>query len=420
MTDSMLKISVKEPDNKIRNLLQNAFADQLIFDDETPDIRIEYYTDLPQEFTDGVIYLSSSPIYGNPAYAGKFFARITYEKIEAQVEDNDYFIKEFLYYFKTKFLKEYSIAFAEVALTTQCNLKCEHCCVDHFRPVRPINIRYYKQFLDDFKQQGGMEVTFTGGEPTLQYDLLKSLIVYCTSIGLDAGMITNGTMLNKDKLEDLKQVGIQYIFVSLYGSESNHDKFTAVAGSYERSLQTLKAARDAGINTMISTVATCDSLRNGDIGKLLELASREHVRVYINDVVPVGNYADKEIQSLPTPEKDLLQQYMQLDMVKKNEKYFYGYTGVCNQMRRRLYVSAFGDVCPCPYIQISFGNIEQQRLDEIKDNVIKSGYLNQPYRAGCLAAQSRGFMETFLKPIHADKPIKYTEHPWFKGKTDDL
>lgn len=407
-----LKVKIEEPESKIKSLLLKNFNQKIEPCEENYDIRIVYIEEEPNDIQNNTIYLSLKGEYGNIKNAGKVFGRIDYSTIVDELDNNDYYIREFVFYFRTKYLKEYSIAFAEVALTPKCNLNCVHCCIADIKEKELVPFESYKKFFNEFKKQGGIEITFTGGEPTMEYELLKKCIEYCSSINIEAGIITNGTLLNYERLKQLKKAGMQYIFVSLYGKK--HDEFTKVKGSFDKSVETIKIAKKLGLNTMITTVATHTLLSDGSIDLLLKLTKDIGVRLYINNITPVGRYNNKKEELLKKEELNQIKEYFKLPYVKKNEKYFYGYTGVCNQLIRRIYISTYGDLCPCPYIQISFGNIKNETMDEIKDKIIKSGYLKQPYKAGCLATQSKEFIETFLDPTVENSPLYYRKHPWFQ------
>jgi len=408
----MLKVKLLEPSFKILELLNNNFKGKFQVVEEDYDVRIVYTTDTPQNIEENTIYLSKKAEYGVPKTAGKIFGRVDYDTIKPVLDDNEYYIREFIFYFRTKYLNEYVIAFAEVAITPECNLKCVHCCIANIEEKNLPTFEDYKRFFDQFKEQGGLEITFTGGEPTMNFEFLRKCIEYCSSINIMAGIITNGTLLNYERLSQLKEAGMQYIFVSLYGKK--HDEFTKVAGSFEKSLNTVRIAQELGINTMITTVITREMLLDGSMEFLLDISKQEKVRLYFNNITPVGRYHDKKDQMLSAQELKKVNEYLKLPNVKKNEKYFYGYTGVCNQLIRRMYISAYGDFCPCPYIQISFGNIKNETMDEIKDKIIDSNYLNQPYKSGCLATKSMGFVKEFLEPTIDKSPLYYKDHPWFK------
>ena len=410
----MLKVSITEPADFLQKLLKNIFADKVMFKDDDYDLRI-VVSDSPADLTDPkTIYLSATATYGDPDTAGKIFYLPNYSDIKANLEENNYYIKEFIYYIRTKFFKEYTVAFAEISITSACNLSCEHCSIAKLKSGPALPVAVYKNFLDEFKKQGGLEVTFTGGEPSLEFDLLCELAHYCKSLGLYNGIVSNGIPLTSEKLALLKANGMNHILVTLYGK--NHDKFTRSVGSFERSLQTARAAQKMGFNTLISTVATHETLNDGSFDFLLDIVKREGVRLFVNKITPVGRYAANMKNRLTVEDLRKLKNYLQMECVKKSEKYFYGYAWGCHQAHKRIYISSSGDICPCPFVHISFGNILTDTLETVKNKIQNSGFLGEIKGSMCLASQSDEFIKNFLEPIEAGNPTYYQQHPWFIRK----
>ena len=98
-----------------------------------------------------------------------------------------------------------------ISLTDKCNLNCIYCFNKKERHKR-INSRSesrvskdnFIKLLMEFKNMHGTKVIFTGGEPTLNNDLIE-LCNVAKSIGLETHFITNGTLLNSINIEELSE-----------------------------------------------------------------------------------------------------------------------------------------------------------------------------------------------------------------------
>jgi len=409
-----IKIKVSEDKDYIKELLNNTFNEKIVFCNEDYDLRIIYAIERPNILDEDTIYLSETSEYGDSDTAGKLFGKIEYDKILPNLYDNDYYIREFIYYFRTKYLNEDIFAFSEVAITPKCNLACKHCSAANIKAKELPSFNDYKKYFDEFAEQGGLEITFTGGEPTMADGLLIDCVKYCTSKKISTGIISNGLNLNYSLLKKLKDAGMCYILISLYGRE--HDDFTQVKGSFEKSIKGLRQAKELGFYTMITTVASHKTLNNGDFEYLMNLAEEENIKLYFNYITPTGKFSNNNEDLLTEEDLIKIKNYLKLPLIRKNEKYFYGYTGKCLQAVGRIYVSPYGDFCPCPFIQISFGNIKNTSLDEVKENIKKSGYLKDKFETTCPASQSMDFINNFIKPIPLEAPVSYQEHSWFKEK----
>lgn len=98
-----------------------------------------------------------------------------------------------------------------ISLTDKCNLKCIYCFNKderHKRMRSKSDARVSKdaiiEMLKEFKKMHGTKVIFTGGEPTLNNDLIE-ICIAAKSIGLETHFITNGTLLNSINIEEISE-----------------------------------------------------------------------------------------------------------------------------------------------------------------------------------------------------------------------
>jgi radical SAM protein with 4Fe4S-binding SPASM domain len=96
--------------------------------------------------------------------------------------------------------KQYPFETMFVSLGDQCNLDCSYCFNKEQRNARlhegatKPDVAALETVMHEFRNLGGQQVCFTGGEPTLNPDLIE----LCQSgkrMGLHTGFITNGTRL---------------------------------------------------------------------------------------------------------------------------------------------------------------------------------------------------------------------------------
>jgi MoaA/NifB/PqqE/SkfB family radical SAM enzyme len=63
----------------------------------------------------------------------------------------------------------------------------------------------------------------------------------------------------------------------------------------------------------------------------------------------------------------------------------------CGAVKEAVYLTAYGDVLPCPFIHISLGNVLEEPLEKIRKRGLEIKYFNH-YHKKCLAAEDRNFM----------------------------
>ena len=64
----------------------------------------------------------------------------------------------------------------------------------------------------------------------------------------------------------------------------------------------------------------------------------------------------------------------------------------CGAIKEKLYINAYGEVMPCPFIQITFGNILRDDVDILRDRAFQYGYFRN-YARCCLAAEDMEFIK---------------------------
>src|SRR5499427_5538676 len=95
----------------------------------------------------------------------------------------------------------------------RCNLACTYCNeFDDFSP--PVPLEEMKKRLDILADMGASIITISGGEPLLHPDL-DGIIRHIRRRGMIAGMITNGFLLNQERIERLNQAGLEHLQISI-------------------------------------------------------------------------------------------------------------------------------------------------------------------------------------------------------------
>ena len=113
-------------------------------------------------------------------------------------------------------------------LTEQCNLNCSYCFTfsDHKKKVmsEPMAKKIVDWFLGQADEKEQLEISFWGGEPLLEWDLLKTIVSYADkeaeNLGLTIGYggTTNGVLYTPDKVEWTNEHNSLFL-VSLDGVE---------------------------------------------------------------------------------------------------------------------------------------------------------------------------------------------------------
>ncbi len=132
--------------------------------------------------------------------------------------------------------------------TRKCNLKCVHCySQSEDRDYSgELTFEEGKALIDDLAEFGAPVILFSGGEPLIRKDILE-LIRYAVSKGRRAVVSTNGTLISAKIAEDLKEIGLSYVGISLDGLEKVHDSFRGVSGTFGRAMNAIRNCMEVGL-----------------------------------------------------------------------------------------------------------------------------------------------------------------------------
>lgn len=128
-------------------------------------------------------------------------------------------------------------------ITQRCNLKCEYCVYSgnyynraHANRTMPFEMakKAIDYFISHSRDSSNFGISFYGGEPLLEFDLIKKCVAYADSRSegrkVTYNFTTNGTLLTEEKYDFLVEHDFA-ILVSLDGPEEVHDRHRVFSGS---------------------------------------------------------------------------------------------------------------------------------------------------------------------------------------------
>jgi Y-X(10)_GDL-associated radical SAM protein len=178
-------------------------------------------------------------------------------------------------------------------ITLACDLKCRH-CGSRAGKRRPdeLNTKECFEVIESLAKLGTREVNLIGGEAYLRKDWTE-LVKQVRRKGMRCLIQTGGRNFNKKFIEMAVEAGLDGLGVSLDGMEELHDYVRGVPGSFERAVETLKHAREAGlgisVNTQIGSRTAPDLPRILD--KMIEIGAT-HWQLQLT--VAMGNAVDND------------------------------------------------------------------------------------------------------------------------------
>jgi len=155
-----------------------------------------------------------------------------------------------------------------------CNLRCRHCYVAYEENKNALSVEEWKRVFDGLISMGALTFGNVGKEPILGWDETRELLSYFKgkkeSIPkLRFGFVTNGTLLDGAKIEDMERIQPNYIDVSLDGTKDAHN-YVRGSGSYERTMNNLKVMSQYKAIEKVFISFTANRLNLSTIGGLVD------------------------------------------------------------------------------------------------------------------------------------------------------
>jgi len=266
---------------------------------------------------------------------------------------------------------------AQVSLTYRCQCSCVHCSAEIYRArgfAEPSTAQI-EHVIDELVRTRAYKVYFFGGEPLLREDLFH-LVDHARYRGFQTMLDTNGFLLTPDTVGRLADSGLTEIGVSIDSADpARHDSLRGVEGIFQRAAEGLRLCAERGLSTYISTYATSRNLEDGDLAAIVALARSLGVKVRILSPIMAGRWQDAEEIRLGTRDvqrlKGLLVEgtvYWESIACSTPDSPFVCTSGI----RAYIYISTRGDVQPCNFIPVSFGNVHQEALPAILERMWSS------------------------------------------------
>lgn len=303
-------------------------------------------------------------------------------------------------------------------ITRRCNLRCVHC-----RSSSSLEVKAHPDFsigeafriIDDIAGYAKPVIVLSGGEPLLRKDVFQ-IARYGTDKGLRMCIATNGTLVNDEICEKIRDSGIKIASLSLDGSEETvHDNFRGQKGAFAGAINAARLFRKHGIEFIVNSSFT--KRNQEEIPKVYKLAKEIGATAwYLFMIVPTGRGEEimNELISkedyekilewhyqMEKDEKDLLVRptcaphYYRIVLQKSREegsrferrtlKFSTGGSKGCIAGQLIALIDVDENVLPCSYFPKPAGNLREQSFRDIWENSELFGELRdfKKYKGKC-------------------------------------
>lgn len=310
-------------------------------------------------------------------------------------------------------------------ITNNCNLECgicsAHSMLDKTEPLPAEEIIGFIEKIARYKPA----IFFGGGEPFTREDIFEifSAVKKC---GLKYGVVTNGTLLDENKIKRLFNAEPEIIIFSVHGDEITHDTNTGKKGAFSvlcKAIESSVVCRNKAA-LLLNSVITPDNYLDLEniigLGKrlgvdrvrfenLIFLSPEEYkqhlaacqgllsekeakMTTYIKEInnLEIGLKLRKEVLRLKKKYGNFIIFKPEITD-KERENWFAGgfeFKRKCIFVRHSIFIKANGDIIPCQFfLDYVLGNIKTDELAWVWQGRKRGDFLsilNRKILPGCM------------------------------------
>ena len=318
-------------------------------------------------------------------------------------------------------------------LSPLCNFACHMCYVRRTkaqlkeRGQKEITADEWIALAKECREAGMLYLLLTGGEPFL-YPEFRRLYDTLHQMGFLISINTNGTLIDDETVEWLKERAPERINITLYGSSREaYGRLCQNPSGYDRAVHAIQALHNAGMHVVVNSSITPEN--KDDLKTITDFIKENHVYGNIGTYMfpPVRRIREEEDSRL-TPEdsgrlnvlktvyrlneKDLLKTAE--EMIKDTEKAeeasddtwgtdYEGEAMRCRAGRSTFWISWEGKMTACgmmefPLVQYPFKdgflNCWKKINEAVKASTVLAGCRNCPKKKICLPCAAMVYAET--------------------------
>jgi len=305
---------------------------------------------------------------------------------------------------------------AHLCITARCMYRCEHCGATTPDRNAELTKDQWIRVMSQLQDLGVAFIGISGGEPLIREDLeeiIASIDDRSTTL-----MFTNGYGYTPARARAIKEAGLFYSAISVdspYPEE--HNRVRRNPQAFDRAIEAIHNSLDAQLYTMISTVVFRRDLTEQRLDDLYRLAKKHGVHeVRIHQPIPRGELTEPEMAEQIFWKMEDTDRWLDMqeaaneanDGLKVSS---FPYTEGprkfgCNAGLLHLYISTIGDVWPCDFIPLTFGNVLQEDVKDIYRRLQAETGITQ---RRCWAKRVAGQLLERELPLSPDDSIEFCQ-----------
>lgn len=323
---------------------------------------------------------------------------------------------------------------ALISVTKACRFDCKHCYqkLDKGPDVElPLLVDAVRQLQD----MGIAFFNIEGGDPFLKYDRLLKV---CRAIDERSVIWINATGdgVTPKRLNELKQHQVKAIMFSVHFVDPHAlNDFMGRPSAWETLMSGINACKEAGMPFAFNACLGKEALEDGSFEKLMEFAKEKGASLvqlikpksagaWLSEILPDTDesFLDKVKAKVNMYNRDeMYKDYPSISaqIIEEDPRHF----GCTAGGTDRFYINAKGDVQPCEFLNISYGNIAERPFKAIYEDMQKDFY--PPGTCWLCEANARRIAELYAKHELETLPLpaelsKEVIAEWDRGEETEI
>ena len=299
-----------------------------------------------------------------------------------------------------------------IAVTNRCPYNCWH-CYNAGRSQEDLSLAQFQAMADQLNAMHVVKVTLSGGEPLIRADL--EAIVSAFGPEVSTCLNTTGFGLTAERARQLKEAGLFALGVSLDSMvPDEHDRMRGKPGAFDIALEALNMASEAGLYPYVIAVATRDLLCAERFYPFMEfVASTPALEVHLLEPCATGKLEGQSDVCLTQAERSKLLDYQKEFATDEATPILSTFAHLesaqafgCGAGLTHLYIDGSGEVCPCNFVPLSFGNIKEAPVASILSSM---GQFFKKPRTTCVGQCLTKHVDSATLPASPEQSVKICE-----------